>query len=73
MTSRLKRPLLPQIGVLLSLLSYLAIGAQFAAAAPTPSPAKPSGPATSDKQIDAIFKEWDTSRSEEHTSELQSP
>jgi hypothetical protein len=38
------------------LVSCLAIGAQFAAAAPTPSPAKASGPVTPDKQIDAIFK-----------------
>ncbi len=45
----------------MSLVSYLAIGAQFAAAAPTPSPAKPSGPVSPDKQIDALFKEWDTS------------
>jgi CubicO group peptidase (beta-lactamase class C family) len=42
------------------LISCLVIGAQYAAAAP-PSPAKPSGPVSPEKQIDALFKEWDSS------------
>jgi CubicO group peptidase (beta-lactamase class C family) len=53
-----RRRLLPQIGMLLSLVSCVAVGAH-AAAAP-PSSAKPSGPVSPDKQIDALFKEWDT-------------
>jgi CubicO group peptidase (beta-lactamase class C family) len=42
------------------LISCIAIGAQYAVAAP-PSPAKAGGPVSPDKQIDALFKEWDTS------------
>ncbi len=52
------RRLLPQIGMLLSLVGCVAVGAH-AAAAP-PSSAKPSGAVSADKQIDALFKEWDT-------------
>ncbi|HEV7358693.1 MAG TPA: serine hydrolase domain-containing protein [Steroidobacteraceae bacterium] len=60
MTRRLKRPRLLQIGIFLSLVSCLSIGAQFAAAAPPPTQSKPSGPVSPDKQVDALFKEWDT-------------
>ena len=52
-----RRPLL--IGMLLSLVSCLAAGAHAAAASPPPA-AKPSGPVSPDKQIDALFKEWDS-------------
>ncbi len=58
-----RRRLLPQIGISLSLVGYLAIGPQSVAAAPAPSPVNSGGPGSPDKQIDAIFKDWDSPNS----------
>jgi CubicO group peptidase (beta-lactamase class C family) len=55
-----RRRLFLQIGISLSLVSYLAIGPQWVAAAPAPSPGTSGGPVSPDKQIDAIFKDWDS-------------
>jgi CubicO group peptidase (beta-lactamase class C family) len=52
-----QRRLLLQFGISLSLVSYLAIGPQFAVAA-APARATGHGPVSPDKQIDAIFKDW---------------
>jgi CubicO group peptidase (beta-lactamase class C family) len=55
--------LLAQLGVWLSLVSYLVLCPHFSAAAPAPtaatSKATRPGPASKDKQIDALFKPWD--------------
>jgi CubicO group peptidase (beta-lactamase class C family) len=55
-----QRRLASKVGILLPLVSYL-VCAQFAAAAPAPSPATARGADPLDKQIDAIFKGWDAS------------
>lgn len=52
------RRLLLQIGISLFIVSYL-VCPRFAAAAPSPSKVTAGGPVTPDKQIDAIFKDWD--------------
>src|SRR4029077_1470545 len=44
----------------LVLVSCLFIGASLAQAAPTPPPAKTAKAASTEKQIDALFKEWDS-------------
>jgi CubicO group peptidase (beta-lactamase class C family) len=54
------RRLLLQFGIALSFSSLLIIGPHIAAAAPGPAPVKSGGPVSPDKQIDAIFKEWDS-------------
>jgi len=55
-----QRRLLPQLGLALSLIGYLTIGPQSAAAAAAPSSATSGSPVSPDKQIDAIFKAWDS-------------
>jgi CubicO group peptidase (beta-lactamase class C family) len=58
-----QRRLLLQIGISLSIVSYLVVCPHFSAAAPAPSQVTAGGPVTLVKQIDAIFKDWDTPNS----------
>jgi CubicO group peptidase (beta-lactamase class C family) len=57
-----QRRLLVAIGISLSLVGYLITGSQFATAAPAPSQVKSAGPASPEKQLDAIFKDWESAK-----------